>query len=204
MTMSSQGSCNYDGAQSEGTQPSSDDMWGVAEWANTINHSGIALRTKNADMTGTEYFYVARNQTDTIQIFRICDGDNRDADCATMGANFNHGIEEVGMRQILAVAGSGDDTVLCVKYFPAADSTDYCDPSNWSFNFQRCLNDDGTPTNDKLDAYIDCGGDTQCDGWDEDGPDNNKGFPASGQLNVRWYHGTTGGASVANVCGGDL
>ena len=199
------GTCNYNGS-TEGVQPSEDDSWAVAEWASGNNNAGIALRTKTVDMTNTEYFYVARSSNANSSLFRVCDGDTNDANCETMGENpirsYDHGVQEIGMRLLFAVAGTGDDTVLCYQFYPASDGTDYCVPANWG-NFERCMNDDGTPENSKLDSFIDCGGDTLCDTWGSLGPDDWKDFPAAGQSNTRWYNGSTG-RPTENFCGGDL
>jgi len=185
------GSCNFTGS----SQPTTADQWGFVEFGATADFSGPALRTKNGDMTGTEYFYATRWEATNV-VIRVCDGDSNDGDCSTIGTGFAHGLGGAltGDAMIFAVVGTGDNTVLCSWLFEAIGSTDYwTDQTNWG-NATYCANDDGTPESPStvLDAYIACGAGTTCTGWGASGPDDLKAFQDGGTFkNVRVYAGSS-------------
>jgi len=210
----SRGSCNFTGGD-QGAQPTSADQWGVMQYPTNVDDSGVALRTKDGDMGSTEYFYAARWEPTNV-IIRVCDGDLNDSDCATLGGvggGFAHGegATIANDQLFFAVAGTGDDTVLCAWVVPATFINTMCDPDNWVgiLDATYCINDDGTPVGEGggvLDSYIDCGVNTECDSWGTDGPDDLKGFQDGGTFkNVRAYAGNTTEANFSTrTCGGAL
>jgi hypothetical protein len=205
-----QGSCNFVNS-AQGSQPSDRDQWGFMQHGDAVDFVGPMLRATSGNMANNEYAYAARCSGTILSEIRICDGSSNDGDCITMGDGTNPGGTFINPDDaiLFAVANEDDDTVLCMWVF---DSTvmgglDICnDPEDWG-NAMYCLNDDGSPLSpgSKLDDFVDCGGDTVCEGWASTGPDDFKNFPALGQVNVRAYSGS-GSATMfsTRTCGGTL
>jgi hypothetical protein len=202
-----QGSCNFTGS----SQPTDADQWGFMEFGDSVANAGPMLRSTSGNMTESEYMYAARVNGASLIEIRVCDGNDTysDSNCTTMDTGIDPGANYAGDGDaiLFAVANEEDDTVLCLWVF---DSTvigglDICnDSADWG-NAVYCINDDGTPPTSKLDDFIDCGDETDCNGWASDGPNDNKGWPGAGQVNVRTYSGSGSNADFStHTCGGTL
>ena len=203
---SAQGACNFTGT----AQPTHEDQWMFMEYGSAVTFVGPMLRSKNGDMTSSEYAYASRADNGTTLVVRVCDGDAGDGDCTTMGSGTSPAggpYAGEGDGIIMGVANSGADTVICAWVIDVVGATDYCDSANWG-NATYCISDTATPAASALDDWIDCGGDTVCEDWGTDGPtQSGKGYPAGTQLNVRAYSGDSSPDSndfSTHTCGGTL
>jgi hypothetical protein len=207
-TETDQGSCNFTGTGEGNAQPTDDDQWGFMEFGAAVDYVGPMLRSTSGNMATGEFAYAARGSGDSLIEIRVCDGDLNDSDCTTMGEGINPGDDpgEAGDGILFAVAGEGDNTVLCMWAFDVVGATDYCDSANWGLA-HICMNDDQTPLSpgSKLDDFINCST-TICLSWGGDGPDQSeKGFPVTTQYNVRAYSGSTASDDFStHTCGGTL
>jgi hypothetical protein len=141
------------------------------------------------------YNYVVRCQQGTsIITIRACDDD---AECLTIADAVTCG-SSTGDNIALMVEGEGDDTELCAWEWDQGSET-WDDPSTWK-NASFCVSEDGIGL---LAARSDCGGETVCEVWGSNGPDDLKGFPADTQNDVGLYTGNNAVVSWEWFMAGD-
>lgn len=191
-----QGICIYDGAQVEGTQPSTRDHWGIFELDEVANNNGLGLRAKTTAPGATDFSYAVRCGTGDF-VFRICESDDT---CSTFETSVGGCATNFDDVAAAMVAGETASTELCAFHWAAADSkpSDFGDPGTWG-DADYCTSASGTMV--LLSDYV--GGGTTESAWTSS-PGTLKGFPALAQRNVTSYWGAATTGRIKFFRAGDL